>query len=408
MHQGHGNMTMISLAGGWMALGMAQVFPAGTIAMPSGDGTPLDRKGLYVTQPAIMYNVESPGSRVAIRTTINLEGLTQPDGELTYGGWGEGFIDKRHPHTYLHELMVSYNVRRSEHAGFSVSAGKGFAPYGTDDPMMRPGIKYPTNHHLSQILERFTLNGVWASEHWSVEAGIFGGAEPSTPTDFSNIESFGDSWSARVTRKFGSGVMGASPWEFAASYGRVREEHHGEAEITNLFNAALRHEDDHDGVHMYALLEASISNPGSNESNFSVVGEGSLQIGRSKPYGRVEFATRPEWERIGPATSADFFRYHHDDEPIGATRWLIVTVGYGVTATTLPWSIRPFVETQFNRVRAERGGIDPVALFGRRSFWTLSAGARIFLGGDPMRMGAYGILDPMTMMHRMQMTATAH
>ena len=58
--------------------------------------------------------------------------------------------------------------------------------------------------------------------------------------------------------------------------------------------------------------------------------------------------------------------------------------------------MRPYVELQRNTVRAARGGVDPHALYGSREFWSVSAGARIFLGGGPMRMGSYGALDPMT------------
>src|SRR5690606_34980716 len=116
--------------------------------------TPPDETGLYLTQLAVMFNVESPASRVVLRSTLNLEGLTQSDGELTFGAWGEGFLDKRHPHTLVHELMLSANLWRFGGGSLSVSVGKGFAPYGTDDPMSRPVAKYPTNHHLSQILER--------------------------------------------------------------------------------------------------------------------------------------------------------------------------------------------------------------------------------------------------------------
>lgn len=407
MHQGHGRMTMIDAGAGWMAIGMAQVFPTFTAALPAGDATPLERKGLYLTQPAVMFNVESPGSRLTLRTTLNLEGITQPGGELTFGGWGEGFIDKRHPHTFLHEAMLSFNARQGEASGVSISVGKGFAPYGTDDPMMRPAVKYPTNHHLSQILERWTLNGVWANPRWSVEAGVFGGAEPTSPSDLSNIESFGDSWSARVTRRVGAGVMGAWPWEFAVSAGRVREEHDGEARITTLYNLAVRHEHDHGPTHMYTLLEASLSDLDEGRGYFSVVGEGSIQRGRHKPYARLEIATRPEYEREGPPDTRGFFRYDHDAHAIGGTRWLIGTAGYGLTVTSLPFSARPYVEAQFNRAGEARGGVSPAALYGRTKFWSVSAGFRLFFGGDPMRMGSYGILDPMTMMHRMQMQQTS-
>src|SRR5690606_20685985 len=144
-------------------------------------------------------NIESPGSRLAMRTTLNFEAITQEDGELTFGAWGEGFIDRRHPHTLLHELMLSLNVWDAAAGSASISAGKGFAPFGTDDPMSRPGLKYPTNHHLSQILERWTVNGAYRRGGWSFEAGVFGGTEPDGPYDLSNIESFGDSWAARLT-----------------------------------------------------------------------------------------------------------------------------------------------------------------------------------------------------------------
>jgi len=110
-----------------------------------------------------------------LRTTMNFEGVTQPGGELSFGGWGEGFLDKRHPHTLLHEVMLSVNIWRTQQAGWSVSAGRGFAPFGTDDPMSRPPVKYPTNHHLSQILERYLISGAWSWPRWSVEAGVFDG-----------------------------------------------------------------------------------------------------------------------------------------------------------------------------------------------------------------------------------------
>lgn len=408
-HPGHGAahaMPMLDLGGGFMIVAMAQAFPTFTFAMPNTDGTPLAKTGLYLTQPAIMANVESRGSRVVLRTTLNFEGVTQRDGELTFGGWGEGYLDKRHPHTLLHEFMLSANFFRGANA-FSLSFGKGFAPYGTDDPMSRPVVKYPTNHHLSQALERWTLNGVAQLGQWSVEGGIFGGAEPTSPYDFSNIESFADSWSARVTRRFGPEDMGAWPWELSLSHAYIEEQHHEEIAVTRLYNAAIRHERNHERGRMYALVEASRSDPNHGEGYFSILAEGSLAIGRHKPYARVEYATRPEYERLGAPGTDGFFRYHHDDEAIGATRWLTLTGGYGFTAVGERTSLRPYVEAQFNRVRAERGDIQPEALFGRRQFWSVSFGTRIFVGGEAMRMGTYGVLDPMTRMHKpMMVTAT--
>ena len=142
-----GGMLMASLGGGWSAMAMGQAFPVVTFNAPGEDDSPLRGTEAYLTQPAAMINIESPGARFVARVTLNLEGVTQPRGELTAGGWGEGFIDRRHPHTLLHEAMLSANVWRGAEGGLSISAGKGFAPYGTDDPMSRPGLKYPTNHH---------------------------------------------------------------------------------------------------------------------------------------------------------------------------------------------------------------------------------------------------------------------
>jgi hypothetical protein len=134
-----------------------------------------------------------------------------------------------------------------------------------------------------------------------------------------------------------------------------------------------------------------------------VVSEASLTRRIHQPYARVEYATRPEYPRDGAPETRGFFRYDHDVEPIGSTRWLTFVGGYGLTATKLPFSTRPFIELQWHRVKEDKGDVDPVTLFGRTSFLSLSAGFRVFLGGEPMRMGAYGVLDAMTRMHRMQM-----
>src|SRR5690606_31482985 len=140
-------MWMRGIGGGWHAMGMAQVFPIMTGASPRSERSMLRTAGVYATQPAAMVNIASPGARFVLRTTLNLEELTQENGELTYGGWGEGFIDARHPHTLLHEAMLTANLWNVGGGALSLSAGKGFAPYGTDDPMGRPALKFPTNHH---------------------------------------------------------------------------------------------------------------------------------------------------------------------------------------------------------------------------------------------------------------------
>lgn len=73
-------------------------------------------------------------------------------------------------------------------------------------------------------------------------------------------------------------------------------------------------------------------------------------------------------------------------------------MGISQTVGELPASFRPFLELSHNRVWHERGPahLQPDQLFGESSFWSVTVGARLFLGGGPMRMGTYGVLDDMT------------
>jgi hypothetical protein len=220
----------------------------------------------------------------------------------------------------------------------------------------------------------------------------------------SNIESFGDSWSARAIRRFGAAQMGQAAWEVGASFGQVAEERHGdevgEAGSTNLFNTSIRFDSPLDGGrHVYALVEFSRSDPAHEEGYWSFLAEASWRQSRHAPYLRFEQATRPEYPREGDAGNA-FFRYDHDAEAIGATTWSILSVGYGFTATQGFVSVRPFVEGQWFTVAGERGGLSALGILGDRRFAALTLGARVFFGGDPMRMGSYGLFDPMTRMGR--------
>jgi hypothetical protein len=399
LHAGmHMDMLMRPLGGGWRLLGMAQAFSMVTWVAPRDRESQIHDSEGYVTQPTVMVNLEGPGSRVVVRSTLNLEAVTQPGGEYNFGGWGEGFIDKRHPHTVLHEAMVSLNAWRAPGGVASLSAGKGFAAYGTDDPMSRPVAKYPTNHHLSQLLERWTVTGAWLPGPWSVEASVFGGGEPDGPWDLGNVSSFGNSFSVRLGRRFG-GVGTTAPWEITASAATVAESHDGETERTALYNAAVRHSWPHSFGGIYALAEASMSDPEEGEGVWSLVGETQVRIGRHRPYYRVEYATRPEYPRQGAPGEPGFFRYDHDDEPIGATRWLIQSLGYEFDLSGGGVATRPYLEAQYHHARPERGGVEPEILYGSRNFWTVSAGFRLFFGGGPMRMGSYGVLDDMTLMH---------
>jgi hypothetical protein len=264
--------------------------------------------------------------------------------------------------------------------------------------MVRPGLKYPTNHHLSQILERWTLNAAWRRGPWSVEAGLFGGQEPDGVYDLSNIESFGDSWSARVAKRWGPTAATAPQWETSASFASIIEFAHTVEETTRLANLSVERTAPLAGGRLYALAEGSRSYLADHDDFFSLLAEARWSGGGHQPYARVEYASRPEYAREGAPGSDEFFHYEHDTDPIGTTRWLIATAAYAYELTPSPWSVRPFVEVQHHQVRGDTGGVTATGLFGGTRFWALSFGARVFLGGEPMRMGSYGILDSMTEM----------
>src|SRR5215467_14419842 len=145
---------------------MAQAIPVVTRADPTATRSPLAEG--YISQPVLMVHAGWRGLEAI--TTLNLEGLTLARGELSTGAYGEGFVDRRHPHTYVHELLVG---AQTTYAGFlgSVFAGRGFVPFGSDDTMVRPFEKYPVNHHLSQVLERVVAVGALRRGPVIVEAG---------------------------------------------------------------------------------------------------------------------------------------------------------------------------------------------------------------------------------------------
>src|SRR3989449_7094431 len=110
-----------------------------------------------LVQPVLMLEGAALGDHLQLHAMRDFEGWTIPHGQLATGAYGEGDYDRRHPHTYVPELMLTgagVLGPLGSRLVVSVSAGKGFAPFATDDPMSRPPMLYPANHHLAQILER--------------------------------------------------------------------------------------------------------------------------------------------------------------------------------------------------------------------------------------------------------------
>ena len=350
-----------------------------------------DRTEGYLTQPSLMAQLAPWRQRIHLLATLNFEGLTLRRGELNAGALGEGYVDRRHPHTYIHELIAAVQAPRAK-LGFSLSAGKGFAPFGTDDPMSRPFAGYPVNHHLAQILERAVIVGAIRHPRGILEVGTFNGDEPVGPSDMPNWSRFGDSWSLRGTllpsddlELSGSAALVASP-----------ENAQGGGPSHRKLAASLRFErGDGDGGRRYALAEWARTDVGRRDRRpfhyTTALVEGELRRGPLIAGLRLERTTRPEEARlanpfrtVSPAT---------DESILGITRWEILTAMLGTSLGRHRWmSAEPFVEGAWLRARAEVNPtfFSPEVLYGSDRIWSLSAGLRLRAGTPHPRMGRYG------------------
>ena len=369
----------------------AQAVIAVFYADPVPGGT--SRTELKLVQPLVMVHAAAPRAHLLFIGTLDLEGLTMPNGELAPGDWGEGFVDRRHPHTYAHELLVvADDLLDATSRRLSLTVGKGFAPFGTDDPMSRPFVRFPVNHHLAQILERWVGIAAWEKGPITIEAGLFDGDEPERPGQWPRFGGrFGDSWSARVTLRPLAGL------ELQGSHASVASpEHRPGAGLTqrkwDLSARLTRPVAGHAG---YALLEWARTGEADGFFHFSsLLAELAWSPGPHRVSYRIERTTRPEEERL-----VDLFRSerpHLDNQIFRTTRWTVHTFGYALSVPVgaLPVEIAPLAEVSAGRVTRIEGLFDPETFYGRSTFWGLTVGARITLGMRMHRMGRYGAALP--------------
>jgi hypothetical protein len=390
-HEGHAGMAMETGADTmaphrWHV--MAQAIPVLTHAEHTAGGA--GRTEGQLAQVALMGHANFLAGHLHFDGTLNGEGLTMRHGELSTGAFGEGYVDRRHPHTYLHELVAS-GYGSIGPLAYSASVGRGFAPFGTDDPMMRPFEKYPLNHHLSQILERGIVMGALRVGPAIVEASTFGGEEPSSPSSMPRLRRFGDSWSVRGTAIPVGGV------ELQASYARVRSPEQPEGfgldqrkrSVSGRYASAT-------GTR-YLLAEWARTLERDRDRDVDVFGyetaliEGAQSVGQVSLAFRLEQTERPEEERL-----ADPFRTPRpatDLSITGITRWRTATVAVTLPGATFgPVRGYPFVEVERLAVapREATNIFDPRAFYGSVSPWMASVGVRVRYGSPHARMGRYG------------------
>ncbi|MCI0435509.1 MAG: hypothetical protein L0271_17970 [Gemmatimonadetes bacterium] len=347
----------------------------------------------YIVHPMLMARASAWRERLAFTGTLNLEGWTVDAGSPAPGNSGEGWIDRRHPHAFLHEAIVTLSWSASG-VDASLSAGRGFAPFGTDDPMVRPFLVYPANHHWAQILERIVVIGALRHGPLTIEAGVFNGDEPNRPEDLGRLSRAGDSRAARVT------IRPRQDLEFQLSRSSVESPEHvlGGGLDQRKWSASARWTMDlAEAGDVYAFIEwAETGELASGRVAFvftTVLAEASLARGPWRIAGRYERTTRPEEERLfDPFRSA---RPHGDENIIGATRWNTVTLAASRAFPVHGVELEPFAEAALSDVREITGAIfDPLEFFGSERITTLSFGVRLRAGLRHSRMGRYGVAAP--------------
>jgi hypothetical protein len=360
-----------------------------------GTGTPQGRSltEAYLTQPLLGADLRS--SWFQLLGLLNLEGLTLARGELDVGAWGEGYVDRRHPHAYAHELMAGIWSSRGPIVA-SIYAGRGFVPFGSDDPMVRPFVSYPVDHHLAQILERLVVVGALRGGPVVFEAAGFNGDEPVDPSTAPLARRFGDSWAIRGTllgERLFSPLAGA---EFAMSYANVKspEYREGFGLDQRKSHLGVRWSGQSGAFTRYALLEAARTvdvDRGRDLYTFdALLSEAAICRGDVGIAARWERSDRPEEERL-----LDLFRVARpatDLSILGVTEWTTLSAAASLPVLRVAASrLAPFVEVaHISANRTSAAVFDPGRFYGSDVMWRLSAGVRFSAGHAHGRMGRYG------------------
>ena len=371
----------------------------------------------YLTQPVVMAGVRR--GPFALTGTLNFEGYTLRRGELNAGIYGEGYVDRRHPHTLVHELMFSAETSPAHMLRASIAAGKGFTPFGTDDPMMRPLEKFPVNHHHGQIIERVQVIGALrlgdATRGATIEQAFFNGDEPLDPFAGQQWSRVGDSRTTRLTLMPSRGIEVQGSRAFVRSPGIT----HGGAFDHTQTDISVRIDrsmptmamtghmmPDHamPATRRYLLLEFARTDEGFGAQRAfrytSLLAEGAIDHRGWGVAARAERTDRPESERL-----LDPFRIangHIDFQILGITRWTVATAHLDAPSRSIPRfasaHLRPFVEVSRATPVALRTPtvFIPRDFYGAATLWSLSVGFRIHMNvlSDQMRdrMGRYGVL----------------
>jgi hypothetical protein len=312
----------------------------------------------------------------------------------------------------VHELLVGAMAGGATH-GASLFAGRGFVPFGSDDPMLRPFVAFPANHHLAQILERLVLVAAVSAGPVVGEAALFNGDEPLDPSTPPLLRRFADSWAVRGTLRGDRIAARLAGAELVASYAAVRspEYREGQGLDQRKVHLGARFARHGPAAFAYALAEWARTEDidrGRSLYRFTSVLAEAAVCGRAGLALRLERSDRPEEERLlNPFRSV---RPAVDNSIVGVSRWTTASAAASLPVAPLGANrLAPFVEAARSVVtRATRAAFDPTLLYGSNTPWRLSTGVRITAGGVHGRMGRYGVAgDDGTTPHAMAAHAPA-
>lgn len=382
---------LLGLAGPLVAQARPELTAMATMAWHRASTTPEGGAlgEVKLVRPVIMTHW-APSPAIAFRGTLNLEGVTMPAGELLPGGWGEGFVDRRHPHTVVHELVAEARQPlgcgrpgRCEIGGF---VGKGFVPFGSPDPMTRGFLGFPVNHHLAQILERATAAAQVRVGPGTAEFALFNGDEPERPGQWPRIAGrFGDSWALRLALRPAAGILATGSWARVAS----PEHRPGAGARQRKRHLSLGFEPSEHPVRV--LLEwAETSELGRTFVFASRLAETEYRLGRVTVRYRYEDTDRPEEERLSPFRSA---RPHLENAILGTTRWRTHTAGATVRLRSIGRLATEFI-VEGSRATVTRRGVgifEPATVYGTNPITVGSVAIQFAWGRSRHGMGSYGI-----------------
>ena len=369
----------------------ASAIAVGTQVDPGVSGRQL-REG-YLTQPMLHAHASAWRGTLGVQAMIDFEGATLKRGELAPGASGEGYVDRRHPHTWVHELVASVSTPPLHGAALSISGGKGFAPFGTDDPMVRPLERFPVNHHLAQILERAV---VVAAVRWRpliIEAATFNGDEPESPTDAPNAANFGDSWAGRVTLR----LLDGFELQVSNAFVNSPESPGGHAPDHRQRSGSIRVAQRTRAGDVYALAEWATTHVSKDGRDAGRLGTALVEASLSRRSwtvaGRYERSVRPEEERLANPFRTPFPTA--EVQILGRTRFDIATATVSRPWRPLGIEFAPFIEISLITPRAIAlpAAFVPNEFYGRDRISTISAGIRFSAGVPHRRAGRYAVAN---------------